>query len=96
MNPSKTPSGDVTHLFDFGQRMPVGETLLEAGITIETAYGEELNPTLTYALTRYDRQNVTFNFIGGNVGVIYRVWCSVKTTAGNVYNQGIFISVIGD
>jgi hypothetical protein len=93
---SKTVSGALTHLFDFGQRMPVGETLAEAGITIEAQYGEEPAPTLTWALTKYDRQNVTFNFIGGTPGIVYRVWCSVKTTANNIYNQGILISVIGD
>lgn len=94
---SKTVTGDLTHLFDFGQRMPVPEGLAEAGITIEALYGEEPAPTLTFALTpKFDRQNVTFNFIGGTAGIIYQVWCSVKTTAGNIYNQGILISVIGD
>lgn len=93
---SKTRSGDLTHLFDFGQRMPVGETLAEAGITIEVIVGDELDTSLTYALTRYDRQNVTFNFIDGTPGIVYRVWCSVKTTANNIYDQSIVISVIGD
>lgn len=93
---TKTMSGDLTHLFDFGQRMPVGETLAEAGITIEVLYGTEDVPSLTYALTRFDRQNLTFNFVGGSSGILYRVWCSVKTTANNIYNQWIVISVIGD
>lgn len=93
---SKTVSGDLTHLFDFGQRMPVGETLAEGGITIEALYGDEAVPTLTFALTRFDRQNLTYNFIGGTAGIVYKVWCSVKTTANNIYNSSEVISVIGD
>lgn len=93
---SKTVSGDLTHLFDFGQRMPVGETLAEGGVLVEVLYGEELSPTLTFALARFDRQNLTYNFLGGTPGLVYRVWCSVKTTANNIYNSSIVVSVIGD
>lgn len=93
---SKTIGGELLHLFDFGQRMPVGETLTESGITVETMYGEEAVPALTFALRAFDRQGVTYGLIGGTSGVIYRVFCSVKTTAGNIYYSMVPVAVIGD
>lgn len=71
--------------FDFISMLESGETIVGAAVTASVFSGTDANPeNIVSGAETVSGSVVTQKIIGGEVGVIYRLTCSVTTSLGNV------------
>lgn len=84
-----------TYQFDISAYLAVGETILSAIVTAQVYAGSDTSPSnLISGSASSSGGVVSQKILGGTLGVLYDLLCTVITSAGQTILQSAYLAVI--
>jgi len=94
---AKTPSTTQKVVFDFISQLAVGETISTQSVAATVWSGVDSNPSaIVSGAATSSGTKVTQAITGGNAGTIYKLVCTITTSASQTLQILGYLPVVGD